>query len=222
MTTHSGNNEPDHPDVEAFSRRSAVLAWPTRDRLLAWIKFQLSFFALFFPIYLGAAWLTDLDEAFPLYWQWETRIPLVDWMVLPYLALYPIFVLPLFHLSARQYAGLTRQSVFTLLVAGLTFLLLPAQLGFPATVPDGPFAPFLQLVKSVDTPYNLVPSLHVAFTALLLLVCAQFSPPRLGGIYIGLLALVSVSTLFVHQHHVIDILAGIALALVARRIFPIR
>jgi membrane-associated phospholipid phosphatase len=63
-------------------------------------------------------------------------------------------------------------------------------------------------------PHNLVPSLHVVFSALILFSIIQTSKMPIARIALwGWLLLLCVSTLLVHQHHLLDVAAGLTLAM---------
>lgn len=197
-------------------------SWPDRVRWLAFLKFTATFYLFFFPIYFGAGYLAAQNrQSFGLYWAWEREIPLVPWMIWPYLSLFTLFQLPLLHLDPRQIATLSRQSALTIVIAGAIFLLLPTHSGFPPVAVEGLHQPLFGLLAMVDTPHNLAPSLHVAFSALILLACAGRTSSRPALFYGFWLLLLSVSTVLVHQHHIVDVLGGLALALSVRRLFPI-
>lgn len=197
-------------------------SWPDAARWRAFLKFDGMFFLCFVPVYFGGGHLAAAaDHTFGLYLAWEREIPFVPWMIWPYLSLLTLFQLPLLHLDPRQIAVLSRQATLTLLAAGACFLLLPTHAGFaPAAVPDF-YQPLFALLAAVDTPHNLAPSLHVAFSALILLGCASRTSSRLAWCYRGWLLLLSLSTLLVHQHHLFDVASGLWLALVMRRLFPL-
>jgi membrane-associated phospholipid phosphatase len=197
-------------------------SWPDRARWIAFLKFMALFYALFFPFYFGAAHIAaGTRETFGLYWPWERDIPLVPWMIWPYLTLFSLFLLPLFHMSANQMAALSRQSSATLLFAGAAFLLVPTHSGFAPFAGEDPHRPLFALLTMVDTPHNLAPSLHVAFSALILLGCAAHAPTLWARGYRVWLVVMSASTVLVHQHHIFDVASGLALALLMRRIFPL-
>ena len=70
------------------------------------------------------------------------------------------------------------------------------------------FNPFL----AMDKPYNLLPSLHITLRTILADLYARKSR---GFVNLSLhvwFSLVGLSTLLTHQHHVIDVLGGFALA----------
>jgi membrane-associated phospholipid phosphatase len=197
-------------------------AWPDRGRFLAFLRFLLWFYLAFFPVYFGAgAIAAQSGRATEWFFAWEREIPLIRWMIWPYFSIFPLFLLPLFHLNPQQIARLSRQSTLTILIAGLFFVLLPMRRGFAASPVDGCYRPIFGLLGSVDTPHNLAPSLHVAFGALILLACAERTTPAWARLYFLLFAVLSTSTVLVHQHHVVDVVTGAALAVLVRRMAPI-
>jgi membrane-associated phospholipid phosphatase len=100
-------------------------------------------------------------------------------------------------------------------------VLIPGRLGFSPALMTGMLTPLFDLMTAVDTPHNLVPSLHVTFAALILLGCAERASRPLAWIYRLWLAVMSASTLFVHQHHLLDVATGLGLAAAVRRVFPL-
>lgn len=198
------------------------MTWPDRERWRAYLRFILLFYLFFFPIYLGGGQFAAASgRAVGLYLPWEAGLPLLPWMVWPYLSLYSIFLLPLFHLAPDQMARLTRQFVLVLLVAGAAFVLLPMRLGYPDASVSGWHAAVFGVIRGIDTPHNLAPSLHVACAALLLLGCAGRAAAPLAWVYRLWLVLMSAATVLVHRHHLLDVVAGLALAWAAQRLFPL-
>jgi hypothetical protein len=196
-------------------------SWPDGARWRAFLKFLGMFYLFFLPVYFGAGHIAArTHDTFGLYWSWERDIPLVPWMIWPYLTLFSLFLLPLFHMSAKQISALSRQSTATLAIAGVVFLLVPTHLGFPSIAVEGLHRPVFGLLAVVDMPHNLVPSLHVAFSTLILLACAARTSPQLAWTYRFWVLVLSTSTVLVHQHHVIDVISGLTLALIMRRLLP--
>jgi membrane-associated phospholipid phosphatase len=197
--------------------------WPVPEQWAAFIRFMLLFYMLFFPAYFGAGYLTDGSaRAKDLFLPIETGIPLIPWMIVPYLSLFVLFLLPLVQMTPRQMQGLSRQSSAALIVGGLVFIVLPGRLGFPPQTGTGWWAPAFDVIAALDTKHNLVPSLHVTFAALILFGCAERAPAALRWLYRSWFALMSASTVLVHQHHLIDVAGGLALALLVRRLWPLQ
>lgn len=63
----------------------------------------------------------------------------------------------------------------------------------------------------VDKPYNCFPSLHVALAFISAQMVDKFRP-RFSRIFYSYAILVSLSTLFIRQHYILDLVAGAGLA----------
>jgi membrane-associated phospholipid phosphatase len=61
-----------------------------------------------------------------------------------------------------------------------------------------------------------VPSLHVVFSSVIALACASFARPPFRGLLWAWLTLIVLSTVLVHQHHLIDVLAALLLVVALR------
>lgn len=201
-------------------------AWPDAARWKAYLRFLAIFTALFLTVFVGLGMLSArFRTPMHLYLPWETAIPCLPWMVWIYFSLYTLFVLPLLHMTPPQMAALTRQSIVTLLVAGIGFLALPGEVGFPSVSYAGTNGAILGFLDDLSrtTGRNLVPSLHVAFSALILLGCCDLLQSPLTWIYRIWLLLMCASTVLTHQHHLLDVAAGLGLAIMVRwRMLPAR
>jgi membrane-associated phospholipid phosphatase len=177
----------------------------------------------FFAVYPTTNWLTSLRPSpFHLYVLAELDVPFVPQFVWAYLSMYVLFVIPPFVLRASQMPALGKQLIAGTLISGLLFLLLPAELGFVRTVPiDAPYAGIYAAMFGVDRPYNLVPSLHVVFSTAIALACADVASPAARAVLLGWLALIAASTIFVHQHHVLDVAAAFVLVFLLRHRYEV-
>ena len=189
--------------------------WKTYLFWFVWISIA------FFSVYPTCNWITaQRDHAYALYFAAELAVPFVPIFVWPYLSLYALFFVPPFILEPKQMNILGRGLVGVTVFAGIAFLLFPAQLGFEREVPADPFyASLFEGLFAVDHPHNLVPSLHVAFSALILITLIRAVETRVAkAILGGWLVLLCVSTILVHQHHLLDIATGLLVAVAAYRV----
>lgn len=175
----------------------------------------------FFSIYPTANWLTSQrGNLYHLYLLDELSIPFVPQFIWLYMSMYVLFLAPPFFLTSDELPRLGKQLIAGTVISGLIFMMFPASLGFDRTVPDAPLYSQLFLgIFNIDRPHNLVPSLHVVFSACIIL---SISIRAKGWVYgllmIWLLAIMS-STLLIHQHHVLDVVAGLALAIILRNYY---
>lgn len=179
---------------------------------------------LFALVYFATNWITARRSGnFQLYLDRELAIPFVPGMISVYASVLILMLLPAVTLTKRQIHALARAVVVTLLVAALAYLLLPADLGFerPAYVPGYDAA--YQALYALEMPHNLVPSLHIACSTLLIAAILRNSGSlwiRLGLVLWG--AALCVSVLLVHQHHVLDVVSGLLLGLGTYRLCYLR
>jgi membrane-associated phospholipid phosphatase len=150
---------------------------------------------------------------------WEKNTPLIPWMILPYVSLNIMTFVPLFHLIPSEIRHLGRVMGLATVIAALVFYFFPAPLIHtrPTYVPTWNY--FFQLVFSLDDVSNTLPSLHITYSTQLLLALW----PKLKSfryIYLPWFVLVCVSVLFTWQHHFMDIIAGVVLAVSLQLIVP--
>ncbi len=140
------------------------------------------------------------------------------WM-LAYGSVFLFAFLPVFVVRGAE---LTRRVLWTYIVVELLafvgFILYPTGLERPV-VSDGGFFPWtLQLIYAVDPPRNCFPSLHVAWAFVAALSCYRVHR-RVGAAALVWATLIAVSTLYTKQHYLVDVLAGIAIAVVGYAVF---
>jgi membrane-associated phospholipid phosphatase len=194
---------------ESSSSRASS-AWKTYLYWVFWIS------VAFFTIYPVCNWLTaKRSTTLGLYVEPELSIPFVPEFVWVYLSLYVLFLTPPIFLSASRLNTLGRQLVIATIFCGLIFLLLPAELGFERTVPEDPFySSLFANLFAVDLPHNMVPSLHVTFSALILFsLLAGARSVFATTVYWSWLVLICASTVLVHQHHLLDVATGLIVAM---------
>jgi len=179
--------------------------------------------ASFFAIYPTLNWITSLrTNRFHLYVAQELGIPFLPAFIWAYLSMYVLFLAPLFLLPATQMPALGKQLIAGTIVSGAVFLAFPADLGFTRVVPPDPiYATIYQGIFGIDRPHNLVPSLHVVWSSLIILACADAVRPVSRGLLYAWLAVVVVSTVLVHQHHIVDVVAAIPIVFVVRRCYRV-
>ncbi|MEW8011674.1 MAG: phosphatase PAP2 family protein [Candidatus Thiodiazotropha sp.] len=172
----------------------------------------------FFSVYPTCNWLTaQRNETYQLYLKSELDIPLVQEFFWVYMSMYGLFLLPPFVLNTEQLKRLGKQLVAVTILSGILFLLIPTQLGFVRVEPQDLFYQglFGQLF-AIDLPHNLVPSLHVVFSAAIALALLEgINRSHIKLVLWIWLVLLCLSTLLVHQHHLLDVFSGLLIAVMS-------
>jgi membrane-associated phospholipid phosphatase len=202
--------------------RSTSRGWtlrPARHDVLVYARWALFLDLLFIGVYGTCNWIAaQRSDLARLYFDWELAIPFAPAMVWVYLSLFALFPLPAFALRVEELSALGRRLCFATLVSAVFFLLLPARLGFerPAAVPDHELA--FDFIYLLDLPHNLVPSLHISWSGLILAALRAASPAWAQRLFELWFALICVAVVLVHQHHVLDVIGGLLVAYAAIRI----
>ena len=173
-------------------------------------------YLLFAATYLPINEFSVGRRAHILYLPGEERLPFLP--LFEYLYVLTYFLPLLFLRTIHDYAVFRRlygAFFIVLLVAYTTYLLFPVYLERPPLKVDSLHTWLLSL-EYMDKSYNHFPSLHVAWTWLTV-YASQVSPKAKTGLAV-LAVGISLSTLFVKQHYIADVLYGYALAWLAWRL----
>ena len=173
--------------------------------------------SVFFLVVYGACnWLTaQRADVGTWYFEWERRIPFLAFMILPYMSIDLFFVAgPFLCESREELRTLARRIVMAIVAAAAGFLLLPLRFAFERPDAAGWLGAIFDSFRMLDQPHNLVPSLHITLLTILTDLYARHTRGLLRAGLLVWLGLVGLSTVFTYQHHVIDVVGGLALAVV--------
>ena len=172
---------------------------------------------VFVAIYGLANHLTSLrSDIGAAVFDWESAIPFVAWTIVPYLSICVFFVLSFF--VDRPPGDLRRHVVRLAVVLGASvvcYAAFPLRFTFDRPTVEGVCRPLYAALTWFDLPYNRAPSLHIA---MLVVLWDRFMPAlnrRRQTLLGSWFVLIGVSVLTTYQHHVIDVLAGLALGATA-------
>lgn len=151
---------------------------------------------------------TPLDRAIPFWPTWQLVYAFVYIFML-----FPVAVVrdtELFKRVARGY-------LWVLLFSFCVFTIFPVRIVRPPLTSTSSYMEWgLKLNYFLDDPNNCFPSLHLSI-AFLGALAARRANPRLGWPALATATAIGLSTLFVKQHFVADVVSGIAVAFAADR-----
>lgn len=154
---------------------------------------------------------------------WDKYIPFLEGFIVPYLLWFPYVALVITWFFFKDKKGFYRLTVF--LYAGMTIFLVfctiyPNGLNLrPQFIPrDNIFVDMVQSLWAVDTPTNVLPSLHVYNSVVCCAAVFQSEELRKhklvqGGTLVLTIA-ICLSTMFLKQHSVIDVVMALFMAFV--------
>ena len=169
---------------------------------------------LFLLLYGGSAWVTSLrSDVGTWYYPWERWIPLVPIMIVPYMSIDLFFVVAPFLCRDRlELRVLAWRLSAVVILAAASFLIFPLQLAVERPEASGFFGAIYNWFTSMDKPYNLCPSMHIALRTVLAGHFHRHSRGMVNVIMHVWFFLIGLSTLLLYQHHVIDVVGGFVLA----------
>ena len=143
----------------------------------------------------------------------ELKIPFVKEFIFFYVSAYLAFLPPFLSFDLDKHVQISKSLIFSGLLGGVIFLTYPTGLGFEREIIDAGYLQFIfDYIWRQDYPVTLMPSFHVAMSFIFISPMINFkNPGPMSFIYCGWLILISISIVFVHQHHLIDIPTGIIL-----------
>jgi membrane-associated phospholipid phosphatase len=160
---------------------------------------------LYFPLNRllsgGVALDIPLDHLMPLWPEW----------VVPYLLCLPAWGLGLLWVTLktddREFHAFVLAALFVELSLAMIYFFYPTYVDRPYLTGSGWTFKLLGMLYQNDRAYNAFPSEHVCTTTVFCLFLSRWRP-RWRGLWAMLFVIVVLSTLFTHQHYLLDLLGG--------------
>jgi membrane-associated phospholipid phosphatase len=121
--------------------------------------------------------------------------------------------------SRNELRVLAQRIAFAIIAADACFLLIPLRLSAARPEPGGWTGAVFKFLHIFDQPYNLFPSLHIAFRTILAELYARHTKGVIRLASHAWFFLIGCSTLLTCQHHFVDIVGGFALAAICFYLF---
>lgn len=160
--------------------------------------------------YYAVGWRAGMaNDALLLRLGWDDRIPFASWFVWLYVVHYVLPVLMVVLVpQMRHYRDMLLSFAVVFTLSFIVFLVWPVQMVRPADPGTDLSGRLLGFIYSIDDPStNAFPSLHVAASVLTALI-VWHNARRLGSVFVLAAAGISISTLYVKQHWILDVVAG--------------
>ena len=195
--------------------REPLLAWPGVDSLKLTLPLSYLFSKIFFSVYGGTSLLARMRHTRPdFHFAWELHLPFLPWLSVVYLSVPLLLLLTPFILRTwRSFTPFFLALTAETLAAGVVYLSLPMAQVYPPRMASGLGGAIFHFADRLNLQYNEFPSLHIAFAVTAAIVFGQ-RRGFLGRLLFALWTVgVAVSTLFLHEHHTLDLASGAVLGL---------
>ncbi len=168
----------------------------------------------FVVFYMLPNHLNIFEPSYIHLFEFEKLIPFIDWTIWVYMSDYLYIALVFMLLKDKDNMNRIYYSqIMLLMVSMFIFFLIPTQYPRPEVEYSGLTGYFIQLLYSTDTPGNACPSIHVAMTFLAGYGFIKEKRYLLPWFMLWAV-LISLSTLTVKQHYLMDIIGGVTMSII--------
>ncbi len=205
--------------VKMYTFDPALQSITAKKERVVWLIFM---GIVFFLLYGAANQLAGVTSPHPsFYMEWEKKIPFIEAFIIPYMSSDLMFVvaflLPYTRLELRV---LVARVLFIVFFSSLIFVLFPLQFAFEK--PEIESFHLLFGLLEADLPFNQLPSLHISFAIVLWVSMKKYLHHTfLKALTLFWFFLIALSTLFVYQHHFIDIPTGLLMGIIAVNVIKV-
>jgi membrane-associated phospholipid phosphatase len=144
-------------------------------------------------------------------------IPILPIWVVPYVLCYPLwtfaFLWAMLKMEDHLFRSFIAAFLLTCTFSVALFTLFPTYVPEATLIGNDLFTRLLRFIHEDWGRYDALPSGHIYITALLALFYNRWYP-RHKNIWIPILVIISLSTLFTGQHYIADVLAGLMIAII--------
>jgi membrane-associated phospholipid phosphatase len=181
-------------------------------RRLCWLAIILVAILLYFPI--NRFMHDGVQLALPI----DQNIPLYPPAIVPYLlgaaliVLFPIWAA--IYIKPKEFEAYVVSILTATVISYLAYLIFPTFVSRPEIVSNDVFSKIIAILYQADRAYNAAPSGHTFYTLISCLYLSRWQP-RYKLVWAVLAVLIILSTLFTRQHYVLDLVCGLALAVLA-------
>lgn len=199
------------------------LSWAARKEPRFRHIYLLLFWPLFGLLFLGVEMNWAGRSYIEVSCALDELIPFCEWFLIPYLFWFVYLIGMMaygFFFDVENFNRMMKYVILTYSVTMVIYLLFPTvQLLRPAVFPrDNLLTTLVGMIYAFDTNTNVCPSIHVlgSFAAMYAgWNSRHFSSRGWRIVFAALCALICVSTVFMKQHSVVDVLAALPIALAA-------
>ena len=179
---------------------------------------------LYSLIYLSVNWYSfNYQPQNKLYFDWELNIPFIESFILIYFSAYISFV-PVFLLfKYEEHLKISKALISSAIFGAIIFLAYPTVCGYKRDLNNVIyFKELYQFLWNQDNPVTLMPSFHVQMSTIFLIPIIKKVRKKSWQIFNSMwLALICLSIILVHQHHLADIFTGFFLGLIPVKYFRV-
>lgn len=188
-------------------------------------KFRHLFLLIYWPLFGLVFWFLErgIERDFiAVECGFDAVIPFCEYFVIPYLLWFPfLFFIHIYTLlfDVPMFKKLMYFIILSYSATTLIFILFPTEQNLRPLIfeRDNSLVEFMKGFYEFDTNTNVCPSLHVVGSFAVLFAswnCKGLKSPFMRTVFVVLTVFISISTVFLKQHSIIDVIVGLILVFV--------
>lgn len=152
----------------------------------------------------------------------DRAIPVIEWTVWIYISYYALPVLAGVFIDDMHYLDRYAQSLMSACIAcAIVFIFFPTEITRYTFKEDGVTGFVVKYLHLLDKPRNCFPSMHIAVSYIAAFTIIRYKKKH--GIFLLVWAvMITLSTLTIKQHYIVDVAGGFVIALISLKIFIFR
>lgn len=183
------------------------------------ISYLLLFIPLLFSFYLLQRFI---EPKYIIYSDIDSHIPFIKEFIIPYVIWYAYIAWPFIYFgiySKNDFIDYFKFIYIGMFTSFVIYFIFPNGLALrQPIVGNDIFSELIKLLRYIDPPTNVCPSIHVYDAIAVYIIVRKSSLFQTRTIIknscLTLTILICISTVFIKQHSIIDVIAGIALSMV--------
>jgi len=183
-----------------------------KKRLYFLLAFALIWLAFYFALeFYTSKKINFISLALP----YENLIPQISFFFIIYLLAYPVALLPFLIFNEKNIL----KKILIALISSVIYIFFPTEITRLPLNLENFYDKLLFYFRKIDTNQNIFPSFHASLVFLSVFIC-KLKYKKLGKILYPLSFIIILSTLFIKQHYILDLIFGFLLAnIIFRLIF---
>ena len=156
-----------------------------------------------------------------VYMEWEKSIPFIPIFIIPYMTSGILFAISFFIFNdEKKLITYSKKTATLTILSVILFFIFPLEFSFEKPVVNNFFYKILfKSLAMFDSNFNQCPSLHVSYSFMYIYVFFKELKTKIKYFICIWSFLISISVLFVYQHHFIDYIGGLIMFIIVTIIY---
>lgn len=184
-----------------------------------WMIISYLIFIFFYKV--AGIYASTLESVSSFYFPWEKNIPFISWLIIPYMSSGIFFVIIFFLCKTKESLYILVKQINSItVISSISFFIFPLKFAFEKPeISNGFLNTIFQFLERMDNNFNQCPSLHISYAIVFAIVFQKEIKSKVKYVFYIWFLFMGLSTIFIYQHHIIDIIFALLLTIFILFIF---